>query len=123
NRAMVPSLPLLLVCPVIVRPATLKLARPRMPSASLAGTLFDWLASSALSGICSIRPAPKNRRRDAEDHVAVQQLGREVRLRHRARAGAVSPGDGEERVHAAVGRAVPIADEPGFADRPVRGDE
>src|SRR5207244_2117904 len=57
NRAIVPSLPLLLVWPLIVR--AWKLGRPEIPSVRLIGALLTWLAEIAASGICSIRPAPK----------------------------------------------------------------
>ena len=39
--AMVPSFPLLLVWPLIVRPETAKLARPRIPRSALAAALAD----------------------------------------------------------------------------------
>src|SRR6185312_12597525 len=59
KRATVPSLPLLLVWPETVRPATEKLARPRMPSGCLEPALACALARIAESGIASINPDPK----------------------------------------------------------------
>jgi hypothetical protein len=59
KRATVPSLPLLFVSPEIVRPATTKLARPRMPSAFFAAALASPFARIAESGICSTSPRPK----------------------------------------------------------------
>jgi hypothetical protein len=47
NRAMVPSLPLLLVWPLIVRPDTWKFGRPLMPSALFAGALPAALSAIA----------------------------------------------------------------------------
>src|SRR6266700_3852829 len=58
NRAIVPSLPLLLVTPEIVRPVTSKLGRPWMPSEPLWLAVLAWFARITLSGICSSRPAP-----------------------------------------------------------------
>src|SRR5690349_7661063 len=58
KRATVPSLPLLLVWPEMVRPETEKFARPRVPSGCLAPA-FAWaLARMVASGIASMRPAP-----------------------------------------------------------------
>src|SRR5215472_2232575 len=55
---MVPSLPLLLVCPEIARPLTLKFGRPLMPRFDFVLVLAAWFAAIAASGICSIRPRP-----------------------------------------------------------------
>jgi hypothetical protein len=59
NLAIVPSLPLLFVLPVIVRPDTARLGWPLMPSCFLVLALAAWLTRMARSGICSMRPAPK----------------------------------------------------------------
>src|SRR6266852_4127912 len=59
KRAMVPSLPFLLVMPVIVRPATWKFALPLIPNACFWEVLPVCPAAIAASGICSINPAPK----------------------------------------------------------------
>src|SRR5262245_21041431 len=59
KRAIVPSLPLLFVCPLIVRPARKKLARPRIPSEAFCEALAARFARMAESGIISINPAPK----------------------------------------------------------------
>src|SRR5882672_2711831 len=59
NRAMVPSLPLLLVWPEIARPLTEKFGRPLMPRFDFCVALVAWFAAIAASGICSISPVPK----------------------------------------------------------------
>src|SRR5215467_3996986 len=58
NRAIVPSLPLLFVCPEIARPLTLKFGRPLMPRFAFWFEFDAWFAAIAASGICSIRPPP-----------------------------------------------------------------
>src|SRR5262249_14299014 len=72
-------------------------------------------------------PQSEDRRWDPEDHVAGSKLPVEVRLRQVAAHGIRSAGDGEQRVHAAIEGRVRVGriggHEPGFADRPVRGDE
>ena len=118
---MVPSLPLLLVCPLIVRPATMIVRPAADAERALRRRVAARFARIAASGICSIRPGAEHRRRNAEDHVAVARAAV-------AKSGCASvqpaaparPGDGEQRVDAAVGRAVAVPDEPRFAHRAVR---
>ena len=119
---MVPSLPLLLVCPVIVRPGKAMFGRPAMPSALLVGALAAWLARIVCRG-CS---------RSARRRTSASECGRsrccsppacEVRLREAAAGRVAAAGDGEERVHTAVRRAVGVCDEAHLAHRPVRRDE
>src|SRR5437867_10775434 len=58
NRATVPSLPLLFAWPEIAWPARTILGLPRILSSFFLGASSTWFARIALSGICSIRPAP-----------------------------------------------------------------
>src|SRR6267154_6284253 len=58
NRATVPSLPLLFAWPEIAWPARTILGRPRILRSFFLGASLTWFARIALSGICSIRPAP-----------------------------------------------------------------
>jgi hypothetical protein len=69
------------------------------------------------------QPRPEHRGRNAEDQVAARELFLEVRLGEHAAARVVAAGDGEQRVHAAVGRSVRVADEARLAHRAVRPDE
>jgi len=61
----------------------------------------------------------ERRRRDPEDHVVVGELSREVGLREVTTGCVGAPGDGVERVHAAIVAAVRVADEARLADRAV----
>src|SRR5437870_12824124 len=79
NLAIVPSLPLLFICPVIALPDTKRLGWPPMPSCFLLVELAARLAMITLSGICSIRRA-EDGCRNAEDQVVVGGLGVEVGL-------------------------------------------
>src|SRR6266571_3740199 len=58
KRATVPSLPLLFAWPEIAWPARTMLGRPRILRSFFLGASSAWFARIALSGICSIRPAP-----------------------------------------------------------------
>ncbi len=106
---MVPSLPLLLVWPLMVRPETVKFARPRIPSDGLRRRVGRLARRGSPSPESTRSGRAEHRRRNPEDHVVVGDLRREVRLRERAAARAEPAGDREERVHAAVGRAVGVA--------------
>src|SRR5258706_11719743 len=69
------------------------------------------------------QPCPEGRGGNAEDHVVVRELGREVRLRERAGIRAGPTRDGEQSVDAAVGRSVGIQHEARFTHRSVCRDE
>src|SRR3977135_4481885 len=123
KRATVPSLPLLFAWPEIAWPARTMLGRPWTLSSFFLGASTTWFARIALSGICSIRPAPNT-------GVGMRKITlRRASSRSKSGCASTHPGASErpaivDRSWAAPARrAVGVLHEPRLAHRPLRRDE
>ena len=119
---MVPSLPLRFVCPLMVRPSTVKFARPRIPRTVLARRWRHVRQNGRVRNLFDQAQAER-RRGNPENHIPVRELPSEIRLRDLAGARTVASGDREQGVDAAIRGAIGIPDESHLAHRAVRGQE
>ena len=113
KRVTDPSLPLVLSIPPI-------------PSWLFCDALAARFACSVVSGVFSTSPSPKQRRWNAENHVVIRELGREIGLRETAARRIRPSRDRKQAMYAAVWsrrRLIPGGNESRLADGTVRGNE
>ena len=120
---MVPSLPLLFACPLSARARDREVGAPADAQRLLDREVGGLVGEDGRVGDLLDQAGAEQRRGDAENHVLVAHLRREVLLGKAATGRVGTARDGEERMDASVSGAVRVLHEARLAHRPVGAHE